>query len=742
MKKFSALILSALLATGTVFAVSAAPSLDVAENLSDIPSEEVTLADEHESKLLFYQDFDSLDTGIVTSKEIASMLGLEGKLVEFGDIVGIYERAGVDLPSGLTFEICEEKDGNKYLKVTGNNQYNAFGVYYPDSPGYTVMSYDYKHASADGSYSGLMRFAIGTNNTKSDACNWNKADLISANKTSWTMCGTQSNDSLVYGNGVGLGFVKTDATTNEIHIDDLAVWSFDVPREQFHDSTVQVAKTITFADSTGVKAAKLPTPVNGYAWGNLYGAQTGTKTLNLNNYTAAAAGYEFKGWSITDGGRKIKEPNYTTFKIIGDVTLYPIWEKAGVVSKFEDFESFEVGQSLSSSDLEFLNLNNFGASGFTATVILDEETGSKALCIESPSIYAGIQLKNRVGAGNIGNEYFQFDYRFKDDTPGSRFTIYGGSTHTGGNQRDSITTRSAKWSRYVYGPDPNYNVVGAFFDNGDSSGEGNFHIIIDDVKYWFVPSTFTAEDKAAAITFKNSTKGIFPTNVDLPELFAGEIWEKANTDKNVVNLNKLVPTGYSAKYEFAGWSRSDNGDLIKKCDLDAYRVTKGETFYAVWREATPANGGVAGINAEKNGIRFSSAITALQLDNADEFGYVAALKDTIGDSELTFALDDDTYVRAFSYKAGESEKHYVETEDGAVFNAVLTGVDVTNAAQVNAKIVLRSYMILDGATFYGKASVKSFADVAWEYKLDADAFDELSEEQQKFIDSIISLFEA
>lgn len=733
MKKYTALIFSAIAAACFALSGSAAPVLDTAESSYDASVLDET-TDTLQSELLFFQDFDSLETGAVTGKQIASMFGLGAKLVEFGDIDGIFDRAGTDLPSGCTFEICEEADGNKYLKVTGN-VYNAFGVYYGDSvTTRAVMSYNYKHTSADKTYKGLSTFYTTAEGVRSPDC-WNTGNAVTDTKSAWTVNKASVSDAVCASKLLGLGFAKGDAA-GEICIDDLAVWSMSEKRESFYNSTVQASKTVTFADSTGVTASSLPDPVKGYVWGNLYGAQKGTHSVNLNNYTASAAGYEFKGWSMTDGGRKIKDVNYSAFKIIGDITLYPIWEKTGIVSRFEDFEKFEVGQVLTSADLEFIKLNQFAAAGFTATVIKDEETGSKALSIESDNIYAGFLINNRVGAGNVGNEYFSFNYRFKTADSGSRLTIYSGTDHTGSNHKGQITERSTEWKNYILGTSTSAKVCGCYFDNG-TEGKGNFNIIIDDVAYWFVPSEYTADDKTVGVTFQNSSNGL-AVGAQLPDVASKKIWEEKDKEENYINLTEIVPTEYSPIYELAGWSRTDGGALLKECELLRYRIIKGQTLYAVWRYTEPSLEEGNGVRADEiKGIRYTSALTSIQFKNASEFGYIAALAKTIGDDELTFALDSSKYVSAYAYKNGdETTKLYTEKGEGAVFSAVVTGVDTESKEQLSTKIAVRPYVVINANKYYGRTSIKSFADAAAEYKADAEAYGALSDDEKALIDKI------
>ena len=76
----------------------------------------------------------------------------------------------------------------------------------------------------------------------------------------------------------------------------------------------------------------------------------------------------------------------------------------------ENFDDYEVGTVLTSNDLEFLQLNQFGSADFTATVVLDETTGSKVLMIAARVVCAGVDDKART-VGTVktvikGNVFF------------------------------------------------------------------------------------------------------------------------------------------------------------------------------------------------------------------------------------------------------------------------------------------------------------------------------------------------
>ena len=117
-----------LLALIAVFALSAS-AFSVLEGVESgtepLSDSEQAALNEVTSTLLFYQDFDHLEPRVYSSGEITSMIaGTEGNaLVDFGAM-----NWGV-ITHGCTFEICEEENGNRYLKVTGDT-YKAFGVWF------------------------------------------------------------------------------------------------------------------------------------------------------------------------------------------------------------------------------------------------------------------------------------------------------------------------------------------------------------------------------------------------------------------------------------------------------------------------------------------------------------------------------------------------------------------------------------------------------------------------------------
>ena len=671
------------------------------------------------SELLFYQDFDNIPVGTYESGDIASLLsGTEAnKLVDYGKMGW-----GV-IGSGCTFEVLEEEDGNHYLKVTGTT-YKAFGVWFDNSDlKYAVMSFNYKFPASTGyktlnsaaySAQGAM-FVGGTGDGKTGNWTANNA-LMASTATEWTQF---RNHSYVQSPCVGFGFNQS-AGEGEIYLDDITVWSFstriDDASEPAHKSAV--AKTISFKNSNGYEDAEMPADITRYVWYNFYNGQSKPVTVDLSSFapSSAPAGYEFAGWSATDGGLKIKDCQYNAYKVPGDFTFYALWQKAKPVVMQENFDDYEVGTVLTSSDLEFLQLNQFGSADFTATVVLDETTGSKVLKIAGSKIYSGFALKNRGRTAE--KEYVTFDYRF-DSADGSRLVIYSGASHEGSYHQGTVSRQTA-WSNLIFGSNPANNVFGFFFDRND----GNYVMYLDNIYYWYIPAGLEAEDKQVTVTFANSTGS--PVTAAMPEKLTKTLWENADDKNNTINLELIAPTDVTGGYRFAGWSRTDGGKVIS-VNYKAHRIIADETLYAIWEKVdAPAlldtvsirTGGV-------QGMRFKASVhnAALTAENA-EIGFIvtrAKFFDQLDNDESLFNFDDlgsveKAMVSGISFKKADGVieiNKLMDEEDtsASIFAAVLTGIPESKE-NYTEKIYIRAYMKLDGVTYYGNVKNMSLYEAA------------------------------
>ncbi len=273
----------------------------------------------------FYQDFESLETGPISLAEISSLVTPTGDVT-----VGLGYIAGTVNGS---YEICEE-NGNKYLKISGAGAV-TLGAHFSDNQyRYSNMSFNYKYASAE-SAKPLVKFDECTNSSLEYYSDWSYINP-GQTPTAWTHIAIMP---ATKGEAIGIGFHWENNSSYEVHIDDLVVWCDKYADADFVGAGgaeyQQVAVGFSAGssvDATGVTMPKIGDPWEGfrtiYVPSSDHDSQKYSR-VNLNNYipTGTPGGYEFGGWSITDGGKKIKSNEYSDFRITGETTFYAIWEK-------------------------------------------------------------------------------------------------------------------------------------------------------------------------------------------------------------------------------------------------------------------------------------------------------------------------------------------------------------------------------------------------------------------------------
>ncbi|PWM69779.1 MAG: hypothetical protein DBX61_00955, partial [Clostridiales bacterium] len=215
--------------------------------------------------------------------------------------------------------------------------------------------------------------------------------------------------------------------------------------------------------------------------------------------------------------------------------------------------------------------------------------------------------------------------------------------------------------------------------------------------------------------------------------------EYSIVDKNVApDTGRGVGTGYLLKgerpeidgYIFRGWALTPDAkaaDVVDSVDL------KGDlTVYAVWEEAlyntAPDMEDTASIRSGEdgyNGIRFRSVIDANTKEFMDEYGFIVAREDVLGDKELTFQFKDEAdgsplYVTGVAYNKDEGIdiQYSVEPDGDTVFTAVCVGIP---EAHFSTEIVARAYAKYsnnNGPSFtvYGSTVTRSIAQVAQDIK--------------------------
>lgn len=586
-------IISMLIASATVIGCMTAVPVLAAEDIT--------------AECVYVEDFESCEVGEYTGEIVD--LALSSYLN--GAPVG----GSASIASGCQFEICQEDDGNKYLKVTVP-QFGAFGYYFGTEDkryAYMTFNYFYPDTSKANPMAGLGYSTSAQKiyvNRAEGRGTGSPSTVTTADK--WTLAGNTTCSNV---QSPCMGLIVNNNNSTVICIDDIIIWSFNGTVEQTHNSAVPAEVTFENNSTSGLIGI-MPDPYTGIAWCNLYNAQGSGCTVNLKNYvpTVSPAGKVLAGWSLTDGGNVIKDTMYTAFKVPGDIELYAVWrdetedDKPKAVVKKEDFEGFTVGQTLTSSDLEFLSLNNFGVPAFTATVKQDENSANKYLEIDTQR-FGGFSVKNRETGS--GEEYWEFNARFLNDT-GSRLCIYAGSDHTGSNQRQSLQQSSSEeWRNVCQGTDPSQVVLGAFLDDTT----GNYKIQIDDVRYWYIPAGL---EKDITVTFANSTANA-PQDAVMPASVTKPIYTSAN--RSNILLSDKVPTDGTG-YEFIGWSYTDGGEAIK---LNEYRFVSDATLYALWREKEDE-----GLSYTVSGNTVSiSGVLDLTAVSDDSVMYVACYKSNV-----------------------------------------------------------------------------------------------------------------
>ena len=247
--------------------------------------------------------------------------------------------------------------------------------------------------------------------------------------------------------------------------------------------------------------------------------------------------------------------------------------------------------------------------------------------------------------------------------------------------------------------------------------------------------------------------GIFTVTYDTN---APEYYEDLVRKNVAPDTGRGVGTGYLLKgerpeiegYIFRGWALAP--DATKDQVVDSVDLKGDLTVYAVWEAAlyntAPNMEDTASIRSGEdgvNGIRFQSRIDPNTKAFMDEYGFIVARKDVLGDKELTFQFKKDgenkpLYVTGVAYnKDKEIDIQYsVEPDGDTVFTAVCIGIP---EAHFSTELVARTYAKYsnnNGPSFtvYGSTVTRSIAQVAKAIK-DAEGEDYFN--NKDYIDSIL-----
>ena len=247
--------------------------------------------------------------------------------------------------------------------------------------------------------------------------------------------------------------------------------------------------------------------------------------------------------------------------------------------------------------------------------------------------------------------------------------------------------------------------------------------------------------------------GIFTVTYDTnaPRGAATLVREEVSPDEG-----RGVGTGYLLKgerpeidgYIFRGWALKP--DATKDQVVDSVDLKGDLTVYAVWEKVgkvqAPNMENTASIRSGAdgvNGIRFRSVINRETRAFMDEYGFIVAKKDVLGDKELTFGFKKDgenkpLYVTGVAYNKdkGIDIQYSVEPDGDTVFTAVCVGIPEKH---YSTEIVARAYAKYsnnNGPSFtvYGSTVTRSIAQVAKDIQV-AGGDDYIN--NKDYIDSIL-----
>ncbi len=345
---------------------------------------------------------------------------------------------------------------------------------------------------------------------------------------------------------------RTSAANSVTYYDNIYYWH--VPQYP-EEKTV----TVTFANSTenAPTSANMPTAVTN----SIYSGSESTVIDLTANIPTTTEAYAFKGWSYTDNGAVIALGT-TEFKPVVDQTLYAVWEEIVPGAYFEDFESYNDGDTFTSNS--FFKIPATGAGG-TGTVRVDEN-GNKYL--EISGAWSSFDVIKKT-TGLTGKEFLQFEY--KTSAPCFVHNKNWGDNVGSGNI-DYLT--SSAWNYVTIDNELSSTRLCGVLQSGVATAT----LCVDNIYYWYIPEPCKMTD--VTIKFENSDINA-PDGATMPSDIVKEIY--AGEGSETIDLNTVVPTNIPDGYKFAGWSYSKNGAAIT-FGADAFKPVASLTLYAIWQD--------------------------------------------------------------------------------------------------------------------------------------------------------------
>ncbi len=270
-----------------------------------------------------------------------------------------------------------------------------------------------------------------------------------------------------------------------------------------------------------------------------------------------------------------------------------------------------------------------------------------------------------------------------------------------GSANKEHSTVPEGWNTYKYVVNKDSSNIDGFthmtgFGSGwVCSGAGTAVFAWDDIKYYWKPYT-----SKITIDVNNNDETVSKSLT----------YTSDNSKKLDISAAEAY-LGDTANYTFKGLSFTADGAVI----TEDFWNSEDITLYAIWEEkeaVTPETVNSCTVRLDSvRGIRFKSAVTTSQKEEADSIGFIVSLETLLGETELTHDCGIN-FVEGANYdKELDVDKIFAMDDETIFYTAVVHGIPDT-ADGYSSKFVTRPYVKRGDKYFYGNAVSCSLLDVA------------------------------
>lgn len=758
MKKTLSLVLALLMLSMPSLAVPSQIAVDV-ENADEVI--ESTVIPEEQQAVLSAENTSALENKYVL---------LYGEKLFFDDFEGD-NHIPVVTAYGNVPTLEYDENGNHYMHMQDD-----YGFYVGDGNGYAAPDHAVKYQfKATHNYTVFGKFKLAKTMDSSD-----RYGISFPNKENYTLytdswldpywMQREGEDNWWYELGKGKTAVFSpaqDITTyagfyfstgnggspkySDMYIDDIGV--FGKPKAEYAAGMTfeQNGKTVYFRDAVTAEV-QLPADIAEYA----------ANAINACTAPADVFGADVKAVSYADrvitltfdgtGEKQFTVPSLETAdsgnpSVIPAASFSFTAEKAAKVDK----NAFLYGKKIYFEDFESENPNQGRADKGLPELLGDSKNHYLYVTNSGFFIYPNVGGDNSIPQKyelKKSSTYTMFnDFKLAPSNTVKDFNAvaygYGWSVPRDHSTRElNVTFSTDSWKTILKKFSPESDVttfLTTAFCNMYTGVKPD--IYIDNVGLYELPETTETITDWNFDTAESKLEIVFANGLDEAAVLALDTYK-----------DELVEGVLSAKTE----SRSEGTVLVLTLDkgtdivkLPALCNAAGTASYPATAFAAPATDSSASIRTKApQAMRYKGYVSDTLRANAEEYGFLIATKEALGNTELVFGSeingeDKLNYTPAgvkFVYGAAyikDSRDLVFETDrvnSRIGFAGALTGI---SAANYDSVLVGRTYVKVDGNYYYGETISKSIREVAKEIKSRED-YDSLEDSIRGVIDNIVS----